>query len=160
MKMILFCHILKEYPNAAGFGAFNQVLSSGGSMTEARKAASEAAKSDGVSNEDVFGKGEFKNDYQKIYENIDKPGDAFNLISRGFDEDYHTMKGYTSWSNGPDIILSFVKDNSTGFQKDIAERALQYGRLSEKQAWSVAYEFLRLKDQKYITWYKKETKNI
>lgn len=48
-------------------------------------------------------------------------------------------------SNGFDIeaetILDTVKNNSKGFQKNIAENALKYGRLTEKQAWCVAYEF-------------------
>ena len=44
MKMILFCHISKEKPNASALGAFNQALSSGATMAEAKKAASEAVK--------------------------------------------------------------------------------------------------------------------
>lgn len=44
MKAILFCHLLKELPNSAAFGAFNSTISSGGSMSEAKKAASEVAK--------------------------------------------------------------------------------------------------------------------
>ena len=46
MKEILFCHISKEKPNASALGAFNQALSSGATMAEAKKAASEAVKSD------------------------------------------------------------------------------------------------------------------
>lgn len=61
MKTILLDCIKKEKPNAAAFGAFNQVLSMGGTMTEAKKAASEAAKSDGVT---------FKSALQKEYENL------------------------------------------------------------------------------------------
>ena len=56
---------------------------------------------------------------------------------------------YTGKGN---TILEFVKDNSTGFQKDIAERALDKQMpMSEKQAWAVSYEFIKLKP-KYEEW--------
>ena len=38
-------------------------------------------------------------------------------------------------------ILTTVSNESHGFQADIAERALETGRISTKQAWCVAYEF-------------------
>lgn len=48
-------------------------------------------------------------------------------------------------ANGFDInaetILDTVKNNSKGFQSDIAKKALEYGKITEKQAWCVAYEF-------------------
>ena len=39
------------------------------------------------------------------------------------------------------FILTEVKNNSNGFQKDIAIKGLNGRHLSEKQAWCVAYEF-------------------
>ena len=40
-----------------------------------------------------------------------------------------------------EIILNKVKENSTGFQADIASKSLNNNRISTKQAWCVAYEF-------------------
>ncbi len=39
------------------------------------------------------------------------------------------------------FILNEVKNNSKGFQKDIADKGLNGMNLSEKQSWCVAYEF-------------------
>jgi len=38
-------------------------------------------------------------------------------------------------------ILETVVSKSSNYKKDIAEKGLKYGRLSEKQAWAVAYEY-------------------
>ncbi len=43
-------------------------------------------------------------------------------------------------SFGQTFILEDVAQGSKGFQSDIAKRALESGRLSEKQAWCIAYE--------------------
>jgi hypothetical protein len=37
-------------------------------------------------------------------------------------------------------IIEDVAEKSKGFQSDIAKRVLESGRISEKQAWCVAYE--------------------
>lgn len=39
------------------------------------------------------------------------------------------------------FILHEVQNNSKGFQKDIATKALNGMNISEKQAWCVAFEF-------------------
>ena len=39
------------------------------------------------------------------------------------------------------FILTEVKNNSKGFQKDIAEKGINGMSISEKQAWCVAFEF-------------------
>lgn len=44
-------------------------------------------------------------------------------------------------STDSEWILSIVKTQSKGFQKDIANKGLSGINLSEKQSWCVAYEF-------------------
>ena len=52
------------------------------------------------------------------------------------------------WSVNSDMlideILMTVKNNSKGFQKDIAEKAIYGSFISEKQAWSVAFEYKKV----------------
>jgi len=38
-------------------------------------------------------------------------------------------------------ILIAVSEKSKGFQSDVAKKAIQYNRMSDKQAWCIAYEF-------------------
>ena len=40
-----------------------------------------------------------------------------------------------------ETILDIVKNKSKGFQADIANKALQYGKITEKQAWCIVFEF-------------------
>lgn len=41
-------------------------------------------------------------------------------------------------------ICSIIKDCSTSFCKDIAEKALNGVNLSEKQTWCLSYEFIKI----------------
>lgn len=45
------------------------------------------------------------------------------------------------WNPFATEILMVVKEKSTGFQSDIAERALEGKDLTYKQKWCVAYEY-------------------
>ncbi|HKK12405.1 MAG TPA: hypothetical protein VJ945_06210 [Flavobacteriaceae bacterium] len=87
----------------------------------------------------------FKSTYQRVSE-LENVKDVFNFIKGGFDADYETMKGFTSFSEMPETILKFVKDCSKGFQSDVATKTLKYGNMSEKQAWCVAFEFIKIKN--------------
>jgi len=86
-----------------------------------------------------------KSTYQKV-EELTNVKEVFNFIKSGFDSDYETMKGFTSFSDMPETILEFVRDCSKGFQSDVATKALKYGNMSEKQAWCVAFEFIKIKE--------------
>lgn len=48
------------------------------------------------------------------------------------------------WNDVVLFILEVVSENGEGFKKDIAEKALDYVNISEKQAWCVAYEFVKI----------------
>ena len=45
------------------------------------------------------------------------------------------------WEDEAESILRLVAEKSKGFQGDIAKKAMISKRLSEKQAWCIAYEF-------------------
>lgn len=84
--------------------------------------------------------------WKKAVENAVKDGVSGNKNAVYMMNDVDDEKGYT--------ILAGVAAKSTGFQKDIATKALsklyknnynQYGNgLSEKQAWAISYEFQRI----------------
>lgn len=71
------------------------------------------------------------------------------IITNGVtkDSDVSTLKTAV-WmcSNSTDAlhILYTIRDNSKGFHKDIAEKALNGMNLSEKQAWCIAYEYKKV----------------
>lgn len=161
MMTILYNEILCERPNAAAVGAYSIAIGNGATKAEASRAASEAANdiNGKEDNSDIFPKGDFKNDYQKIYENYNKPSDVFDRIKYGFDDSfsYKAGKRNTEWSNVPEIILEFVRDTSKGFQSDVAAKALEYGNPSEKQSWAISYEFIKLKN-KYPNWVRSRIK--
>lgn len=119
MKMILFFHILKERPNSAGFGAFNQVVSSGGSMTEARKAASEAAKNKKTMN--LYS--DFKNRYIVVGEtekafkivvgyrfNENAESQVIDLDPKGLDQELFTGYPVYAWTPKSQIENGNLKD--------------------------------------------------
>lgn len=53
---------------------------------------------------------------------------------------------FTERSEFQYIVLDFVRKTSKGFQADVANKAYQY-KLSDKQAWCVAFEFDKLRNQ-------------
>lgn len=141
--MILFCHILKEMPNSAGFGAFNQVLSSGGSMTEARKAASEAAKSDGASSEP-----QYEVSVKDIFEDISLINTSTNTISSlgtyASDMSIRVSEGEIK------RLKELVPENSIAYKilDGADENNLNLRRgysFSDKQKWAIAYELQKNK---------------
>lgn len=81
---------------------------------------------------------------------------GWNSENKGF---IHQQTAFGNGTNDDTIetIMQFIADTSTGFQADIAKRALEnskkYGRikLSEKQAWCIEYEMLRLASQ-FTNW--------
>lgn len=134
MKMILFCHILKEMPNSAGFGAFNQVLSSGGSMAEARKAASEAAKSDGASSEP-----QYEVNVKEIFQDISSLNPTRNeMSSLG---EYVTESARQISDKTKIEILNKLPESSLAYKilKQNYDSVKDYD-LSDKQKWVIAYE--------------------
>lgn len=92
---------------------------------------------------------EFKSTYQKVAEIADAKT-AFNTVSRGFSEDFKNGR-FTAYHEIGETVLEFVRDCSSTFCADIAKKALQYGNPSEKQAWCVAFEFIKIKHQ-YEAW--------
>lgn len=71
--------------------------------------------------------------------------DVFELIYKiGFCKEYNGSY-FTERTEMQYMILDFVKETSKGFQSDIADKAYNY-RISEKQAWCIAFEFQKLKD--------------
>ena len=66
--------------------------------------------------------------------------DLFDILSSGLEYSGAWGNNY-SWDCESTIILEFVKENSKTYKSNIAERALLYNRLSDKQAWSISYEF-------------------
>ncbi|OAV63507.1 hypothetical protein Barb6_03706 [Bacteroidales bacterium Barb6] len=56
-----------------------------------------------------------------------------------------SSKKCTTWSPIAHEVLTTVRDKSNGFQSDVAKKGIEFGRLSEKQSWSVAYEYIRVR---------------
>lgn len=134
MKTILFCHILKEMPNSAGFGAFNQVLSSGGSMSEARKAASNAAKSDGASSEP-----QYEVSVKDIFQDISLLNPTRNEMSSvGV---YVTESARQVSDKTKREILDKLPESSLAYKilKQNYDSFKDYD-LTDKQKWVIAYE--------------------
>ena len=50
------------------------------------------------------------------------------------------------YNEGALIVLEIVRDNCSGFQSDIAEKALEGKKLSEKQRWCIAFAFDKVRD--------------
>lgn len=72
--------------------------------------------------------------------------DLFNALMSGFTQMYdYKVRNHTEWHFNTEVALKLVVEKSNGFQSDIATKALKYGRVSEKQAWCVAYEYMKLK---------------
>lgn len=118
-------------------------------MSEALKSAWKSAK----------GTSEFKSTYQRVGE-INDVKSVFNAVSRGFSEFYSlTERRFTAFHEVAETVLEFVAENSKGFQADIASKALKYGNPTDKQAWCVAFEFIKIKDQ-YDAWVSKNTLKI
>jgi len=73
--------------------------------------------------------------------------DAWAIAKQGNETDYshYTVTEIFNQLDNHDFmfntILEIVSEKGNGFKKDIAIKALKYNRLSEKQAWCVAYEF-------------------
>lgn len=61
-----------------------------------------------------------------------------------FSSSYSRKYSDKYWELEAEKILNFVAEKSKGFQADIAEKALKFTRISEKQAWCVAFEFKKL----------------
>ncbi len=73
--------------------------------------------------------------------------DSWNIAKEGNETDYshYTVVEIFNQLDNHDFmfstILEVVSTKGHSFKKDIATKALKYNRLSEKQAWCVAYEF-------------------
>lgn len=66
--------------------------------------------------------------------------EIFDIVYLGF----HKSSNFSrtgEYSTFATEILEVVKNNSKGFQKDIAEKAYFGQELTSKQAWCIAYEF-------------------
>ena len=63
--------------------------------------------------------------------------EIFKSLHQGIDDEYN---------EGAEIILETVRDNCSGFQADIAEKALEGSKLSDKQRWCVAFAFDKVRD--------------
>lgn len=58
------------------------------------------------------------------------------------------VSGYkSSYEDGAEIVLNFVKDNAKDFASDIAEKALRFGNMSDKQAYKVAITVINMKSE-------------
>jgi hypothetical protein len=66
--------------------------------------------------------------------------EIYDIIYLGFHKSSKFDKN-GEYSTFATEILEVVKNNSKGFQKDIAEKAYFGQELSSKQVWCVAYEF-------------------
>lgn len=78
-----------------------------------------------------------------ILKNWSKKDVFVALFEKGFCRGYESGKGYTERTENQNLILSLIENKSEGFKKDIAEKAW-FNRLSEKQAWVLAFEFEKL----------------
>lgn len=68
----------------------------------------------------------------------------FNILQNiGFCTGYDSGR-YTERTEYQYMILDHVKNHSTGFQSDIADKGSYY-KMSDKQAWCVCFEFDKLK---------------
>lgn len=67
-----------------------------------------------------------------------------NLDESSVKEIFNILKWSVNSEMLIDEILMTVKNNSNGFQKDIAEKAQRGISLSQKQAWCVAYEYKKV----------------
>ena len=139
MKEILFCHISKEKPNAAALGAFNQVLSSGGSMTEAKRAASEAAKSDGASSEP-----QYEVSVKDIFQELSLLNPTRNVISSM--GEYVTDMAREISDKTKREVLAQLPESSLAYKilKQNYDSVKDYD-LTEKQKWVIAYELQKNK---------------
>ena len=75
------------------------------------------------------------NDYQTAANATTK--ELFRGLHQDIDGDYNEIA---------EIVLETVRDNCSGFQSDVAEKALEGSRLSEKQRWCVAFAFDKVRD--------------
>jgi hypothetical protein len=70
--------------------------------------------------------------------------DIFNMLQKvGFCREYNG-RYFSERTELQYIVLDFVNKHSKGFQSDIAKKANEY-KISDKQAWCVAFEFDKLK---------------
>jgi len=74
-------------------------------------------------------------DARKVFASLECDFSGGNKF-QGFDSEYSTIG---------ETVLMVVRSLSKGFQKDVASKAYVDGiRLSDKQRWCVAFEFVKL----------------
>lgn len=83
---------------------------------------------------------------------------AYNL------QNANSVKTHSQYQNGGEfgevgtLVLEFIRDCSGSFCSDIAKKALTNGwDLSDKQAWCVSFEFIKIKHQ-FAAWAEQDMK--
>ncbi len=71
-----------------------------------------------------------------VFSELRTVGSQFNHLAKGYD--------VIEWSENAEIILEEVAKNGSGFKKEIALKAMKYKRMTEKQAWCVAFDFIAI----------------
>ena len=86
---------------------------------------------------------EFKSDVQVASEITDARR-AFYFLSNPAVNGNKVSGFEVNYGGVGETILVNVAENAGGFQADIAKKALDGMRISDKQAWCVAFAFLKL----------------
>lgn len=74
-----------------------------------------------------------------------------------FNELYLTLNGKSGAI--AETIAEFLRDCSTTFVADIAAKYLKYGNISEKQAWCMVFEAIKI-NHMIDAWIEKEIESI
>lgn len=107
-------------------------------------------------------KNEFKSSNQIVSE-LENVKEIFDTLNNGLSIEFANPKygkdEKKEWGMNAETILEFISECSNTFCQDIAKKALtNLTKLSEKQAWCLAYEFLNIKHQLAAYFESKEVK--
>lgn len=88
-----------------------------------------------------------KSTYETLAE-ITNVNEILAILESDFSMSGNKVSGYKStYEDGAETILNFVKENAKDFASDIAEKALRFGNMSDKQAYKVAITVINMKSE-------------